>query len=300
VLFRRAGHILGAATVELDWGGVRLVHSGDLGRYGDPIMADPEPVARADYLMIESTYGDRLHSKDNPEDVLAGIIAKTIGRGGTIVIPAFAVGRAQHLMFHLANLRQEGRIPSDLPMFLDSPMAIDASDIFARHPDDHKLSEQQCRAFGSVVKYVHTPEESKALTANPSPKIILSASGMATGGRVLHHLKQYAPDAKNSIVFAGYQAAGTRGAAMLAGAETIKIHGQYVPVRAAIHDLDMLSAHADYSETLRWLKGFAAAPRMTYIVHGEPVAADALRHRIEEELGWPVHVAEDGEKVALS
>ena len=299
-LFRRAGHILGAATVELDWGGVRLVHSGDLGRFDDPMLPDPERIERTDYLLIESTYGDRLHGTGNPEDVLAGIVNRTVGRGGTVIVPAFAVGRAQHLIFYLADLRRGGRIPKDLPMFLDSPVAIDASDIFVRNPEDHKLTREQCHVFGGAVKYVRTAEESKALTANPAPKIVISASGMATGGRVLHHLERYAPDAKNSIVFAGYQAAGTRGAAMIRGAKTIKMHGRYIPLNAEIHDLDMLSAHADYSETLRWLKGFAAPPRMTYIVHGEPVAADALRHRIEEELGWPAHVAELGEEVALS
>jgi metallo-beta-lactamase family protein len=298
VTLRRAGHILGAATVQLDCNGTTVVFSGDLGRYNDPTMVDPAPVERADYLLVESTYGNRRHDRRDPTDALAEIAEETARRGGTVVIPAFAVGRAQSVMFHLERLRAQGRL-AHMPVFLDSPMAQDASELFCRNLDDHRLPEQECRRACAVAQYVRSVEESKALTANPMPKIIISASGMATGGRVLHHLKRFAPDSKNTILFAGFQAAGSRGAAMLAGAETIKIHGEYVPIRAKVRNLDMLSAHADADEILRWLRGFEAPPRMTFIVHGEPVAADALRHRIEEELGWPCLVPDHGQTVAL-
>jgi metallo-beta-lactamase family protein len=295
---RHAGHILGAATVDLQWGGRRIVFSGDLGRYDDPILPDPAPVGEADYLVVESTYGDRSHGAVDPEEALAAIIDRVAGRGGTVIIPAFAVGRAQALLFHLERLKARGRLKG-LPVFLDSPMAIDASELLIRHGEDHKLSHAECRAFCAVARYVRSGEESKALTANPMPKIIISASGMATGGRVLHHLERYAPDERSAIVFAGYQAAGTRGAAMVAGAKSIKMHGGYVPVRAEVHNLSMLSAHADGDEILRWLGGFKRAPRMTFIVHGEPASADVLRRRIQESLGWPCKVAELMEKVAL-
>jgi metallo-beta-lactamase family protein len=299
VRLRRAGHIIGAATVQLDWGGVRLVFSGDLGRYDDPMMVDPEPVPQADYLLVESTYGDRLHDKRDPQQALMEIVSATIARGGTVIIPAFAVGRAQRILFHLEQLKSKGLIP-DVPVFLDSPMAQDASDILCDNSKDQKLPEAACRRACAVARYVRSVEESKALTANPNPKVIISASGMATGGRVLHHLKQYAPDAKNTILFAGFQAGGTRGAAMVAGAQSIKMHGVYIPVRAQVRNLEMLSAHADTDEIMRWLRGFTAPPRMTFIIHGEPAAADALRHRIEEELHWPCLVPDHDQRVELA
>ena len=298
VRLRHAGHILGAAIVEVAWGGKRVVFSGDLGRYDDPILPDPAAIEAADYLVVESTYGDRAHKPVDPQAILGEVIERTAARGGTVVIPAFAVGRAQALLFHLERLKASGRLKG-LRVYLDSPMAIDASELLCRHPADHKLSDAQCEALGAVARYVRSAEESKALTADPMPKIIISASGMATGGRVLHHLKRYAPDPRNTIIFAGYQAVGTRGAAMLAGADSIKIHGAYVPLRAEILNLSMLSAHADAGEILRWLKGFKQPPRMTFIVHGEPTAADVLRRRIQEELGWPCKVAEQLEKVEL-
>ncbi len=296
---RRTGHILGAGSIELDWDGTRIVFSGDLGRYNDPTMVDPAPVKHADYLIVESTYGDRRHEAQDPEDALAEIIARTIQRGGTVVIPAFAVGRAQSLLFHLHHLKVSRRLP-DVPIFLDSPMAIAASEIFCRHLADQRLTARECRDACGVARYVQSGEESKALTANPAPKIIVSASGMATGGRVLHHLKHYAPNAKNTIFFAGFQAGGTRGAAMVGGADRIKIHGEYVPVRAEVKNLEMLSAHADADEIMRWLKGFKSPPRTTFITHGEPSASDALRHRIKEELGWTCVVPDHGQEVELS
>lgn len=300
VRLRRAGHILGAACVELGWTGTTVLFSGDLGRYNDATMLDPEPIEHADYLVVESTYGNRRHDGRDPEDALAEVINGTIKAGGTVVIPAFAVGRVQGLLYHLGELKNAGRIPKLLPIFLDSPMAIDASDIFCRHIKDHKLPEGRCKPLCEGTRYVRDVQGSKDLTANPMPKVIISASGMATGGRVLHHLRHYAPSPKNTILFAGFQAGGTRGAAMVAGAETIKIFGEYVPVRAKVHNLEMLSAHADADEILRWLKTAKKPPRTVFVTHGEPAASDALRHRIEEELGWNCVVPEHGQKVELA
>lgn len=298
IRLRKAGHILGAASVALEWGGTTVVFSGDLGRYGDATMVDPAPVARADHLVVESTYGDRVHERRDPADVLAQVIAGTVERGGTIVVPAFAIGRAQSLLFHLQRLAADGRL-GNVPVFLDSPMAVDASEIFCRHIADQRLSPAECRRACGIARYVRAVDESKALGDDPMPKIIVSASGMATGGRVLHHLKRYAPDARNTILFTGFQAAGTRGAAMVQGAGAVKIHGAYVPVRAEVVNLPMLSAHADGDEILRWLGGFERPPRTTFVTHGEPAAADALRRRIEEELGWTVVVPDHGQRVAL-
>jgi metallo-beta-lactamase family protein len=296
--FLPAGHILGAAIIDCRIEDVTVVFSGDLGRPRSPIMVDPTPVARADYLVVESTYGDRTHSPEDPETALAEVIARTAARGGTVVIPAFAVGRTQILLYHLQRLKAARRIP-DLPTYLDSPMAIDASDIYRSHPNDHLLGADECRTAFGVAKYVRSVEDSKALDRDVYPKVIISASGMATGGRVLHHLKHFAPDPRNTVLFAGFQAGGTRGAAMIAGADTIKIHGEHVPVRAEVDHLDMLSAHADSNEIMEWLAKFSEPPRMTFIVHGEPGPADALRHRIKEELGWACAVPEHEERVEL-
>lgn len=299
IQLRRAGHILGAASIECSWGGAKVVFSGDLGRYGDAMMVDPVPVRNADYLVVESTYGNRLHEQRDPEDALAEVINRTLARGGTVIIPAFAVGRAQSLLFHLEQLTASDRIRG-VPVFLDSPMAINASELLCSHLADHRLTADSCTRACNIAQYVRAVDESKALTTNPVPKVIISASGMATGGRVLHHLKHYAPDRRNTILFAGFQAAGTRGAAILAGADSIKIHGGMVPVRAEVQHLSMLSAHADADEILRWLAGFRSAPRTTFISHGEPVASEALRTRIESSLGWPSVIPRHLQKVELS
>lgn len=298
--FVRAGHILGAASAIVTWESKKVAFSGDIGRYNDPLMLDPEPIGPADYLLMESTYGDRLHDRADPGDVLSNIIGKTIHRGGTVIVPAFAVGRAQSLLYHIARLKEAGRLPRLLPVFLDSPMAIDATDIFRRHPKDQRLGPSELRLVGGDIHYVRTAEESKALTANRMAKIIVSASGMATGGRVLHHLAHYASDPRNSVLFAGFQAGGTRGDAMVRGASSIKIHGTYIPVRADVHNLSMLSAHADREELLRWAQGFGKAPRSAFIVHGEPAGADGLRHALEERLNWNCVVPDHGQKVVLS
>lgn len=294
-MFRGAGHILGAATVELDCLGTRIVFSGDLGRYDDPIMMDPQPVPRADYVIVESTYGNRRHDPTLPEEALEDVIDRTVRRGGSVIIPAFAVGRAQSLLYHLSQIRKRGRLTS-VPIFLDSPMAQNASDIFCEHPEERRLTEGQCREACATATYTRDVEESKRIDRDSMPKIIISASGMATGGRVLHHLKRYAPDRRNTIVLAGFQAGGTRGAALKAGAQELKIHGEYVPVRAEVASLDMLSAHADRDELMRWLGGFEAPPLRTFVTHGEPDASDALRHLIAEKLGWDVRVPDHGER----
>jgi metallo-beta-lactamase family protein len=296
-IFRKAGHILGAASIELDWLGTRIVFSGDLGRYGDAIMVDPEPVSEADYLLVESTYGNRRHDPTSPQEALEQIIERTVRRGGSVIIPAFAVGRAQVLLYHLARLRQAGRL--DVPVYLDSPMAVNASDIFCEHPHETRLTGAQCREACGVATYTREVEDSKRLDQDTMPKVIISASGMATGGRVLHHLKHYAPDRRNTILLAGFQAGGTRGAALQAGATELKIHGEYVPVRAEVISLGMFSAHADRDELLRWLGGFHRPPRTTFVTHGEPDASDALRHDVKERLGWAVRVPEHGERVVL-
>jgi metallo-beta-lactamase family protein len=297
--FLPAGHILGAAIIRLRINGLDIVFSGDLGRIGSATMVDPTPVRHADYLLVESTYGDRAHIAQDPEAELADVINRTAARGGTVIIPAFAVGRAQTLLFHLQRLKKAERIP-DLPVFLDSPMAMDASQIFCDHVGEHRLTAAECHSACAVARYVRSVDESRSLDGNVVPKVIVSASGMATGGRVLHHLKHFAPDARNTILFAGFQAGGTRGAAMTTGAQQIKIHGQYIPVRAEVANLSALSAHADATEILSWLGHFEAPPRRTFIVHGEPAASDALRHRIEEELGWPCEVAEHHQTVQLN
>lgn len=296
--FRFAGHILGAATVEIAWHGVSVVFSGDLGRYGDPLMVDPEPVTAADYLVVESTYGDRLHEKRDPTEALAEVVERTVARGGTVVIPAFAVGRAQELLYHLWKLKQAGRLPLT-PVYLDSPMAIDASDLFCRHADDHRLAPAMCRQVCGVATYVRDVEQSKALSASPMPKVIISASGMATGGRVLHHLKAFGGDRRNTILFSGFQAAGTRGRDLVEGRREVKIHGQWIGIEAEIAELSMLSAHADADEIMRWLGGFQTPPRKTFVVHGEPSASEALRVRIRRELGWEACVPLQGQPHAL-
>lgn len=296
--FRYAGHILGAAMVSLSNQAIRILFSGDLGRPADPIMRPPAPIGETDYLVVESTYGDRRHEDSDPQIRLGEIIARTAARGGTVVIPTFAVGRAQSILYHLYHLRAAGRIPQ-LPIFLDSPMAIDAADIFRARRADHRLSAAECRAVCGIARQTRSVEESKAILQSRVPSVVLSASGMATGGRVLHHLKAFAPDPRNTILFAGYQAAGTRGAAMLAGAKEVKIHGGHVPVRAEVCRLDMLSAHADADEIMAWLRTATRPPRRTFITHGEPAAADALRQRIEEGLGWACSIPDYRDRVEI-
>ncbi|MDH1055331.1 MBL fold metallo-hydrolase [Aquipseudomonas alcaligenes] len=298
LLLRRAGHILGASTAQIDIGGRRILFSGDLGRYDDPVMHDPESVPEADYVVIESTYGNRHHDTTDPLDALEEVIKRTVQRGGTVVIPAFAVGRAQSLIHSLWQLRRSGRL-HNLPVYLDSPMATSASELLQRYPKEHRLGRQDCEAACESVNYVRDVEESKALSANRYPKVIISASGMATGGRVLHHIAAFGPDHRNTLLFSGYQAAGTRGRKLLEGARETKIYGQWLPINAEIAELPMLSAHADSDELMRWLSGFQRAPRRVFVVHGEADASEALRERIQRELGWSVCVPLQGQEFEL-
>lgn len=293
VRYHRAGHILGAASIELKWNDRTILFSGDIGRYDDAMMRDPAPPYQADYIVVESTYGDRRHEQIDPTVTLGDYVERCIRRGGTVVIPAFAVGRAQSLLLHLSRLRAAGRL-TGIPIYLDSPMAINASEMLCTYMDEHRLSRAECDAACGIATYVRDAELSKALTADPTPKIIISASEMATGGRVLHHLKEYAPDPKNLILFAGFQAAGTRGASMVAGAKTVKIHGEQVPIEAEVANLGMLSAHADCDEIMRWLGGFQIRPRHAFITHGEPSGSHVLAKRMSEELTWDCSVPELG------
>ena len=298
LLLRRAGHILGASTAQIDIDGRRILFSGDLGRYDDPVMHDPESVPEADYVVIESTYGNRHHDTTDPLDALEEVIKRTVQRGGTVVIPAFAVGRAQSLIHSLWQLRRSGRL-HNLPVYLDSPMATSASELLQRYPKEHRLGRQDCEAACESVTYVRDVEESKALSANRYPKVIISASGMATGGRVLHHIAAFGPDHRNTLLFSGYQAAGTRGRKLLEGARETKIYGQWLPINAEIAELPMMSAHADSDELMRWLSGFQRAPRRVFVVHGEADASEALRERIQRELGWSVCVPLQGQEFEL-
>ena len=294
-----AGHLLGAATVRLLRGKRSLLFSGDLGRPADTILRAPAPFPGADVLLLESTYGNRTHPPDDAQTVLAGIIRETAARGGTVLIPSFAVGRAQTVMLALARLKAAGEIPRDLPVFLDSPMAINATALYRRYRQQHRLSVAECRAMCAVARLVNTPDQSRALAGLRMPSVIIAASGMATGGRVLHHLKSLAPDSRNHILFVGYQAGGTRGAHLVAGATDVKIHGAWHPVRARVSNIDVWSAHADADEILTWLEGAPRAPEQVYLVHGDPDAADTLRQRIEERLHWPVQVPEHLQSVEI-
>jgi metallo-beta-lactamase family protein len=308
--FLPAGHILGSSFIELliespNSTPFKLVFSGDLGRYDEPILNDPSPENEADYLLIESTYGDRLHERIDPKDRLAEIINTTAQRGGKIIIPAFAVGRTQLLVYYLRELEDEGRIPT-LPVAVDSPMGVEATRLYTRHREEHDIDMQR------MVNLKRNPLAtrnftlvqgrggSRLLNNLQGPGVIISASGMATGGRVLHHLAQWLPDPASTVIFAGYQAVGTRGRRLQDGETEIRIHGETVPVRAHIESITSLSAHADADEIMRWLSGFKRPPRKTFVVHGERDSAAALKNRITKELGWdaviPTHeeVAELG------
>ena len=293
-----SGHMLGSAFVRMDDGSRSILFSGDIGRPNDLILAPPTRVPGADYLVVESTYGNRLHEASDPLIKLGEVINRTAARGGVVVIPAFAVGRAQNLMYCIHLLKERGII-HNLPVYLNSPMAANATRIYHRHRDEHRLTPEQCDAMCHAATIVNTPDESRALNAKHGPMVIIAASGMATGGRVVHHLKAFAPDRRNTILFAGFQAGGTRGATIVGGATSVRIHGQDVPIRAEVASLDNLSAHADAMEIVQWMRGFSTVPQQTFITHGEPVAADAMRQRIERELGWSCRVPEYLESVSL-
>lgn len=294
------GHILGSAFVRLQNSKTSILFSGDIGRPNDILMKAPARIKQADYLVLESTYGNRLHSHEDPKLKLAEIINKTTQRKGIVIIPVFAVGRAQELLYYIHLLKSSGAIADNIPVYLNSPMAADATEIFSHHRENHRLTPEQSNALFHTAHMVNSVEQSRRLNEARGPMIILSASGMASGGRVIHHLKAFAPNHNNTILFVGFQAAGTRGAAMLDGAESIKIHGEYIPVRANVEYVSNLSAHADYSEIIDWLGGFETPPKKTFITHGEPIAADAMRLHIEEQLNWQVVVPDYLETVSLN
>jgi len=295
--FIPAGHLLGAASIRLTIDGRVLHFSGDVGRPTDPMMRSPDRFSGADILVSESTYGNRTHPSVDAEAELAEVINKVVGRGGTILVPAFAVGRVQGVMLQIARLRERGEIP-DIPVYLNTPMGANATDIYHRHHGEHRVSRDDCKAMFDLAERVRTVEESKALNRLTTPKIIISASGMLTGGRILHHVVSFGQDPKNAIVLSGFQAGGTRGAALVQGKRTLRIFGDEIPIRAEVIQLEGLSGHADADELLAWM-GKAKPPQMTYVTHGEPDAADALRFRIEHELGWDVRVPEHLERVSI-
>ena len=302
--FRMSGHILGASTVEVVASGRRLVYSGDLGRYDVPIMRDPVAVASADTLLVESTYGDRLHPAGDATPVIRQAVQRAADLRGWLLVPAFAIGRTQDLLYVVRELEEAGRIPR-LPVYLDSPMGIESTAIYERHPEEHDPATIRITAVGKrpfVPARFHlcpTADESKKLNGIDGPGVIIAGSGVATGGRILHHLRHRLADERTTVLFVGYQAAGTRGRLLRDGASRLRIFGEDVSVRATIMATDALSAHADQGEIIRWLRGFTRPPAMTYCVHGEPAAAAALRAVIEQHLGWRCAVAADLQQIEL-
>jgi metallo-beta-lactamase family protein len=292
--FFSAGHILGAASVLLEVAGRRILFSGDLGRSNDLMMNPPDAPPPADTVLIESTYGDRTHPEEDILGELADALQRVSARGGVAVVPVFAVGRAQALLHAIAQLKAQGKIPHALPIFLDSPMAVHTTALYERHPHAHRLDASQLDALNRVATMVETPEASKALGKRHGPMVILSASGMATGGRVLHHLAMHLPNHRNMVILTGFQAPGTRGATLASGGAFLRIHGQDIPVKAEVVSLSSASAHADRTQLLGWLQSIKQAPDQVYIVHGERGASDALRQDIEHQLKWRALVPEHG------
>jgi metallo-beta-lactamase family protein len=302
--FLPAGHILGSSFIRFHERNAperMLLFTGDIGRYDQPIIHDPSSVDRADYLVLESTYGNRLHGDKNGKsgkDQLRDVIVQTARRGGSVLIPSFAVGRAQEVLYVLRELEEENQIPV-LPVYVDSPMAVDAFDVFQAHAEEHDLEMKKIKQSGVNPLYtrnthfVRRVEESKAINEHRFPSIIISANGMATGGRILHHLINRVPDERNALVFVGFQAMGTRGRLLADGARQIRIFGIDYPVRAKVHVIDGFSAHGDYNEITRWLRGFKEAPRKTFLVHGEPNAIAGMKSQIEKHFkGWQVEIPE--------
>lgn len=303
VEFINAGHLLGSSSARLHLEGKTIVFGGDIGRYGRPVLPDPSPVDQADVLLLESTYGDKVHEPDDRGDRLAEIVTAVSARGGKLIIPAFAIGRVEEVLYWLKRLEEERRIPV-LPVFVDSPMAAKALQFYTQHADELDPAMQsgfrRVSAFCTArMTTVNSAQQSKDLTASRIPSIVIASSGMATGGRVLYHLAAALPHERNTVLFVGYQAAGTRGRALLEGARSVRIKGRDIAVAATIDHLNSMSAHADSQELLRWLSGFTKPPSMTYLVHGEPPALDALQHRIRTEKGWTVAIAEHQQQVTI-
>lgn len=296
--FLRAGHIIGASFIKINYDNTSILFSGDVGRFHDPIMREPVYVEGADYVVLESTYGDRPHTAGDPKAQLAEVINKTVQRGGIVIIPSFAVGRSQTILYYLYQLKMAGNIP-DVPVYLDSPMAINATELLCRHAESHKLGTEQCQLFCNVANYVNNVEESKALDHVDHPIILIASSGMVTGGRVLHHLQTYMSDPKNTILFTGYQSKGTRGDRILSGEKAVKIYGQMIPVNAEVQSLVNVSAHADYPEILDWLGHFTQKPKKVFLVHGEPESAKEFKKKIHAQFHWDCHIPDYLEKVTL-
>lgn len=284
--FHYAGHILGAASIHIEHYNVSAFFSGDLGRSNDPIMKPPQKPIESLYYIIESTYGDSQHSEQRPEEQLGQLINRTEKRGGVVLIPAFAVGRAQLILYYIYQLKKKQLI-SDLPVYIDSPMATDATKLFYQFTSEHRLSKKESENVCKTANYIYHVNESMALDTFNSPMIIISASGMATGGRILHHIKRYGPDSRNAIVFCGFQASGTRGDRMVRGEKIVKMFGQMIPIAAEVIQLDNTSAHADQNEMMSWLSHLNNPPRKIFITHGEQGAAESLQARIEADYEWP-------------
>lgn len=297
-VFVPAGHILGAAQIHLRAGNRTVHFTGDLGRSDDPFMYPPRDLEPVDVLVTESTYGNRRHPLSDAGQELGDVITRTAKRGGVVLIAAFAVGRAETLLLQLARLRRKGAIPA-MPIYLNSPMAIDASYMYQQHPEEHRLKSTEFNDMYQLATLTRSADDSKLLNLRGGPMVIISASGMLTGGRILHHLEAYGGDPKNTLILSGYQAGGTRGAALAGGTRDIRIYGHDVHIRAEVVQLEGYSAHADSEAILRWMRTAPRAPRMTYITHGEPEASDALRLRIKHELGWKARVPEYLETIAL-
>lgn len=298
IQFFPCGHILGAASVLVKAGGKSVLFSGDVGRPDDLLTPLEKVDQPADALVMESTYGDRMHERVDAIQEVADLVKHTAEKGGILLIPAFAVGRTQSILYCLHAAFKQGFAPK-VPVYVNSPMATNVTHIYERYPRYHLLSKEECQAAFDIARYVNTVQESKSLNTLDGPAVIVSASGMLTGGRVLHHLKALAPDPKNTILLTGYQAPGTRGATLASGADHVKIHGQYIPIRAEVRQIDFLSAHADQAEFIQWLRDMENRPEKIYLVHGDLQASDALRLKIEETFKLPVHIAEHLESVEI-
>ena len=302
--FVNAGHLLGSAYARVLVNGQTLLFGGDLGRYGRPVLPDPSPIDEADVLLVESTYGDRIHEPDDRGARLEAIVNDSVKRGGKLIVPAFAIGRVEEVLYWLKHLEEAGRIPA-LPVYLDSPMAAAALQFYSSRASEldpeMKPGHREVRMFYTArMTVVASSQQSQELVASRQPSIVIASSGMATGGRVLHHLEAALPNPNNTVVFVGYQAVGTRGRQLVDGARQVRLKGRDVPVAARIEQIESMSAHADAGEIMRWLSGFSRAPSMTYLVHGEPSALDALKRRIESSFRWPVHIAEYLERVGVN
>lgn len=297
--FSPVGHILGACSIRLQYQGKSITFSGDVGRCNDAIMFPPDPLQATDHLVVESTYGDTLHSPIDAKQAMAEVINRTLKRGGIVLMPAFAVGRAQLILHYIQELLEENRIPK-VPVFLNSPMAIKATEIFMDSYHAHKLSHADCEAIDAITTYIKTPDESMALSARKKPCIIISASGMASGGRVLHHLKALVSNPNHTVLFMGFQAPGTRGFSLVSGADTLKIHGEQHPIRAEVINLDSLSSHADYEEMTRWLQQMPTPPKKIFITHGEEQASLALKNHLSKHFPSEIVIPQYLQKEQIS